>query len=83
MVRESGLIAPGSRGIVLVSGGGDSAATAAALVEVLGTGAVTALHLNYGLRPDSDSDEEIARAVAILEEALTAVQSRVRVPADS
>jgi tRNA(Ile)-lysidine synthase len=57
-VRESGLITEGSRGIVLVSGGADSAATAAGLVEVLGPGAVTALHLNYGLRPDSDRDDE-------------------------
>jgi tRNA(Ile)-lysidine synthase len=57
-VRESGLIPEGSRGIVLVSGGADSAATAAALVEVLGPEAVTALHLNYGLRTDSDRDEE-------------------------
>jgi tRNA(Ile)-lysidine synthase TilS/MesJ len=50
-VRESGLIAEGSSGIVLVSGGADSAATAAALVEVLGADAVAGLHLNYGLRP--------------------------------
>ena len=60
-VRESGLIAEGTRGVVLVSGGADSAATAAGLVEVLGPGAVTALHLNYGLRPDSDRDEETVR----------------------
>jgi tRNA(Ile)-lysidine synthase len=57
-VRESGLIPEGTRGVVLVSGGADSAATAAALVEVLGPAAVTALHLNYRLRPDSDRDEE-------------------------
>lgn len=63
-MRESGLIAPGSRGIVLVSGGADSAATAAALVDMLGPDAVTALHLNYGLRPDSDRDEEIVRELA-------------------
>src|SRR4051794_21761966 len=57
-VRESNLIAEGSRGIVLVSGGADSAATAAGIVEALGAGAITALHLNYGLRPDSDRDAE-------------------------
>jgi tRNA(Ile)-lysidine synthase len=61
MVRESGLIAEGSRGVVLTSGGADSAAAAAGLVGVLGPGAVTALHLNYGLRPDSDRDEETVR----------------------
>lgn len=60
-VRESSLIAEGSRGIVLVSGGADSAATAAALVEVLGAHAVSGLHLNYGLRDDSDRDEETVR----------------------
>ncbi|HEY6636788.1 MAG TPA: tRNA lysidine(34) synthetase TilS [Solirubrobacterales bacterium] len=56
-VRESRLIESGSSGIVLVSGGADSAATAAALVEELGPDALGALHLNYGLRPDSDQDE--------------------------
>ena len=60
-VRESGLIAERTRGVVLVSGGADSGATAAALAEVLGADAVTALHLNYRLRPDSDRDEETVR----------------------
>ena len=35
IVREADLVAPGSRGVVLVSGGADSAATAAGLVEAL------------------------------------------------
>jgi tRNA(Ile)-lysidine synthase len=60
-VRESGLIAAGSRGVVLVSGGADSVAATAALVEVVGSDAVTAIHLNYGLRPDSDEDESTVR----------------------
>jgi tRNA(Ile)-lysidine synthase len=63
-VRESGLVPEGSRGIVLVSGGADSAASAAGLVEVLVPGAVTALHLNYGLRPDSDLDEDAVRELS-------------------
>jgi tRNA(Ile)-lysidine synthase len=63
-VRESGLIAAESRGIALVSGGADSVGTTAALAEVLGRDAVTALHLNYGLRPDSDEDERTVREVA-------------------
>src|SRR3954447_555397 len=63
-VRESGLIPEGSKGIALVSGGADSAATAAGLVEVLGPESVTAIHLNYGLRPGSDHDEETARELA-------------------
>ena len=62
--RESGLIPQGTRGVVLVSGGADSAATAAAAVGVAGHGAVTALHLNYGLRPDSDRDEETVRELS-------------------
>ena len=62
--RESGLVAEGTTGIVLASGGADSAATAAALVEVVGPGALTALHLNYGLRPDSASDEETVRELS-------------------
>src|SRR5829696_7984686 len=60
-VRESGLVPEGSRGVVLVSGGGDSAGAAAGLVAVVGAGAVTALHLNYRLRPDSDADELTCR----------------------
>ena len=56
-VRESGLIPPDSRGIALVSGGADSAALIAALADVCGPDAVTGLHLNYGLRADSDLDE--------------------------
>jgi tRNA(Ile)-lysidine synthase len=69
VVRESGLVPEGSRGVVLVSGGADSAATAAGLVGALGPGQVMGLHLNYGLRPDSDRDqrtcEELCRRLGI------------------
>src|SRR3954447_24219944 len=57
VVRESGLVPEGSRGLVLVSGGADSAAAAAGLAGVLGAGQVVGLHLNYGLRPGSDGDQ--------------------------
>jgi len=57
VVRGSGLVSHGSHGMVLVSGGADSAAAAAGLVGALGAGAVTALHLNYRLRPDADLDD--------------------------
>src|SRR5262249_6389985 len=60
-VRESRVVPEGSRGLVLVSGGPDSAATAAGLTEWLGAGAVSGLHLDYGLRPDSGEDERVAR----------------------
>ena len=50
-------------------GGADSAATAAGLVEALGADRIIGLHLNYGLRPDSDGDqgtcEELCRALGI------------------
>jgi len=65
-VRESGLVPEGSTGVVLISGGADSAATAAGLVEALGPGSVAALHLNYRLRPDSDRDEETVRELSDL-----------------
>src|SRR4051812_27742856 len=69
VVRESGLIAKGSGGVVLVSGGADSAAAAAGLVEALGPADVVGLHLNYGLRPDSGRDqaicEELCRTLGI------------------
>jgi tRNA(Ile)-lysidine synthase len=60
-VSSSGLIAEGTSGVVLTSGGGDSAALAAGLVEVLGPKRPVALHLNYGLRDDSGEDEAICR----------------------
>ena len=60
-VRDSGLLAEGSRGVALVSGGADSAALAAGLVEVLGPDGVLALHLNYGLRESAGGDEETCR----------------------
>jgi tRNA(Ile)-lysidine synthase len=63
VVRDSGLIEPGSRGVALLSGGPDSACLAAGLSEALGAEAVLGLHLNYGLRDDSDSDEHTCRAL--------------------
>jgi len=60
-VRESGMVPETSRGVALVSGGADSAALAAGLREALGVEAVRGLHLNYGLRGDSDLDEEACR----------------------
>jgi tRNA(Ile)-lysidine synthase len=60
-VRESGLIAPGTRGIAMLSGGPDSACLAGGLAGLLGPGSVTGLHLNYGLREGSDADQETCR----------------------
>ncbi len=63
VVAGTGLIEPRSSGVVLVSGGADSACAAAALVEVLGPESVSAIHLNYALRLDADEDERAARAL--------------------
>src|SRR4051794_16099827 len=64
VVRESGLIPDSARGVALVSGGGDSAALAAGLVELVGADGVVLLHLNYALRADSDRDEEVCRELS-------------------
>jgi tRNA(Ile)-lysidine synthase len=62
-VRSSGLIAEGSSGVALCSGGADSAALAAALARARGPGGILVLHLNYGLRPDADEDEAACRVL--------------------
>jgi tRNA(Ile)-lysidine synthase len=61
VVRGSGLVPERSIGVVLVSGGADSACAALALSEHCGRPNVHALHLNYGLRPDSGEDERACR----------------------
>jgi tRNA(Ile)-lysidine synthase len=57
--RESGFVGPGRPLLVLLSGGGDSVC----LLDVaLRLGApVSALHVNYGLRPGADEDERFVR----------------------
>src|SRR4051795_10431876 len=65
-VGSSALIGEGESVLALCSGGADSAALAAGLVGALGSGRVTALHLNYGLRPDSDADEATCRELCDL-----------------
>jgi tRNA(Ile)-lysidine synthase len=60
-VRESGVVPEGSLGVALLSGGADSSAMLTGLAGVLGPDAVVALHLNYGLRPDSSEDEDACR----------------------
>jgi tRNA(Ile)-lysidine synthase len=61
VVRESGLVSDRSSGVVLISGGPDSACLAAGLVEHCGRPNVHALHLNYGLRGSAADDERICR----------------------
>ena len=63
-VVEAGcLIGRRSGGVVMVSGGPDSACAAAAVVALCGPETIAAIHLNYGLRPDSGEDERACRAL--------------------
>ncbi|MGO9495493.1 MAG: tRNA lysidine(34) synthetase TilS [Solirubrobacteraceae bacterium] len=56
-VREDGLLASGRPVVVLLSGGRDSTCLLDLAVRVAGTSAVTALHVNYGIRASADEDE--------------------------
>ncbi len=62
-VEAGGLIDRRSGGVVLVSGGPDSACAAAAVVALCGPESIAGIHLNYGLRDDSGEDERAARAL--------------------
>jgi tRNA(Ile)-lysidine synthase len=61
VVRRSGLVDAISSGVVLVSGGPDSACAAAGLARAIGAQDVHGLHVNYGLRDTADRDERICR----------------------
>jgi len=63
-VREDGLLAPGEPLVAMVSGGRDSVCLLDLAVRLLGPEAVTALHVNYGLRPGG-SDEDEAHCAAL------------------
>jgi len=64
-VREEGLLPAGGRLVAMVSGGRDSTCLLDVCARLLGAEAVTALHVNYGLREDSGEDE--AHCVALCE----------------
>ncbi len=59
--RESGLLQAGRPVLVLVSGGGDSVCLLDVALRLEAT--VSALHVNYGLRPGADEDEAFVRAL--------------------
>ena len=59
--EASGLVNSTSDGVVMVSGGADSACAAAALAPIVGPERIHALHVNYGLRDAANSDEQTAR----------------------
>jgi tRNA(Ile)-lysidine synthase len=56
-VAADGLLAPGRGVVVLLSGGRDSTCLLDVAVSIAGAAAVTALHVNYGLREAADDDE--------------------------
>jgi tRNA(Ile)-lysidine synthase len=56
-VRAGGLLQPGRRVLVLLSGGRDSVCLLDLAVRIAGDGQVAALHCNYGLREESGADE--------------------------
>ena len=76
-VRATDLLAPGAPVVVLLSGGRDSVCLLDVAVRLAGRGAVSALHVNYGLRDAAGGDEELCRALCArlgVELALEAVQ---------
>jgi tRNA(Ile)-lysidine synthase len=58
VVRGGGLLAPGAQVVAMLSGGRDSICLLDLVTSLLSAEQVTALHVNYGLRDDSDADEE-------------------------
>jgi tRNA(Ile)-lysidine synthase len=56
-VREGGLLPAGTPVVAMLSGGRDSVCLVDLAVRLLGADRVMALHVNYGLRDDSDADE--------------------------
>jgi tRNA(Ile)-lysidine synthase len=56
-VRDEGLISAGTPVVAMLSGGRDSLCLLDLCARLLGSGAVTALHVNYGLRDDADEDQ--------------------------
>ncbi len=62
-VEASGLVVRGTDGVVMLSGGADSACLADAAVRICGPQAVAAIHLNYGLQVEARQAEEAARAL--------------------
>ncbi|MEA2289752.1 MAG: tRNA(Ile)-lysidine synthase [Solirubrobacteraceae bacterium] len=81
-VAATGLLPPGRPVVVLLSGGRDSVCLLDVAVELSGPGAVRALHVNYGLRPEADGDE--AHCGALCETLGVALEvERARRPADA
>lgn len=65
-VQATGLLPAGTPLVAMVSGGRDSVCLLDLSVRLLGAGSVSVLHVNYGLRDDSDDDE--AHCAALCEQ---------------
>ncbi len=63
LVRAGGLLLPGRAVVAMLSGGRDSVCLLDVAVALCGTERVRALHVNYGLRAESDADEAHCRAL--------------------
>ena len=79
-VRATGLLGADAPVLVLLSGGRDSTCLVDLAVRL--SGGVSALHVNYGLRPDSDADEAHCRALCAQLDVPLAVE-RPRRPDDA
>ncbi|MDQ3676603.1 MAG: tRNA lysidine(34) synthetase TilS [Actinomycetota bacterium] len=62
-VRPTGLLRAGAPVVVLLSGGRDSVCLIDLAVRIAGADAVSALHVNYGLREQAAADERHCRAL--------------------
>ena len=62
-VRDTGLLPERAPVVVLLSGGRDSVCLLDVAVRLAGSEAVSALHVNYGLREAAGGDEELCRAL--------------------
>ena len=81
-VRETGLLPERAAVVVLLSGGRDSVCLLDVAVRLAGAEAVSALHVNYGLRDAAGGDEELCRALCASLGVELALQAARR-PADS
>lgn len=62
-VREGGLLGAGVPAVAMLSGGRDSVCLLDIAARLLGAELVTVVHVNYGLRDDSDADEAHCEAL--------------------
>jgi tRNA(Ile)-lysidine synthase len=62
-VEAGGLIAPPGAVVVMLSGGRDSVCMLDLAVRVRGADAVSALHVDYGLRPESHDDADFCASL--------------------